>query len=72
MVPNSGRFTDVRFVMKPYRADAQGREDMVLLRPICNFGSAEDAVEAFASGYPHAPEHDHLIVREIARDSATH
>jgi hypothetical protein len=62
---------DVVFVMKLYRADPQDREDMVLLWPMCNFARAEDAVEAFIAGYPHAPEDEHLVdyVLDIAADA---
>ena len=63
---------DVLFVMKLYRADPQDREDMVLLWPMCTYATAEEAVEAFTGGYPHAPEDEHLVdyVRDIATDSS--
>ena len=62
----------VIFVMKLYRADPQDREDMVLLWPMCDFASPEDAVEAFEAAYPHAPEDEHLVnyVREIAEEAS--
>jgi hypothetical protein len=63
---------EVMFVMKLYRADPQDREDLVLLWPMCDFAGPEDAVAAFGTAYPHAPEDEHLVdyVREIAAEAS--
>ena len=45
---------------------------MITLWPMCNFATAEDAVRAYRSGYPHAPDDEYLAdyVDEISRDAA--
>jgi hypothetical protein len=62
---------EVIFVMKLYRSEPQDREDMIILWPLCNFGSAEVAAQAFEAAYPHAPEDKRLVnyIRGIARDA---
>jgi hypothetical protein len=62
---------EIVFVMKLYRAHPLDREDLVSLWPLCDFGTPEAAVESFRSGYPHAPEDEHLVdfVRDIADDA---
>jgi hypothetical protein len=63
---------EVIFVMKLYRADPQDREDLVSLWPLCRFASPEDAVDAFTSAYPHAPQDEFLAtyITEVAGDAS--
>lgn len=63
---------EIMFVMKLYRADAQDREDLILLWPLCRFTDPAEAAVAFRDAYPHAPEDEYLAdyIADIASDSA--
>jgi hypothetical protein len=62
---------EVMFVMKLYRADPQDREDLVTLWNLCDFADPEAAASAFETGYPHAPEDQHLTsyIADITEDA---
>jgi hypothetical protein len=62
---------EIVFVMKLYRADPQDREDLISLWPRGSFTDPDNAVEAFRSAYPHAPEDEYLAgyIAQFARDA---
>lgn len=61
-----------RHDLELYRGHAQDYDDMVSLWALCEFDTPAAAVEAFWSGYPHAPEDPHLVelVSRIASEAA--
>ncbi len=62
---------EIIFVMKLYRADPQDREDLITLWPLCSFTDPDNAVAAFRSAYPHAPEDEYLAsyIAQVAHDA---
>lgn len=62
---------EIIFVMKLYRADPQDREDLISLWPLCNFTDPGEAVAAYTSAYPHAPDDRYLsgYIADVARDA---